>query len=210
MRLQLDTAACHPYTTLLAYTLALLASTAHALYHPNGTLPYPTNAPLPNATSSSSPVQTSAATCGQYWLQLMPHVGKAPSNNDPNYKIFRNVKDAPYNAKGDGQTDDTDAINRAINDTSRCGPNVCQSSTTSPAIVYLPYGTYLISAPLIMYYYTQVSRDVLLKAIPINVDNRSSATRTRNVCLPSRPRRTSTRAPILMQEMIERQIGHRV
>lgn len=57
---------------------------------------------------------------------------------------------------GDGVTDDTAAINRAISDQNRCGPWVCQSSTTSPAIIYFPAGTYIISSSIIMYYMTQI------------------------------------------------------
>ena len=48
-----------------------------------------------------------------------------------------NVKDAPYFAKGDGVTDDTQAIQRALNDY----PN-------RNKIIYLPNGTYLISDQL--------------------------------------------------------------
>lgn len=39
---------------------------------------------------------------------------------------------------GDGVTDDTAAINRAMTDGGRCAPGVCASSTTTPAIVYFP------------------------------------------------------------------------
>jgi len=68
-------------------------------------------------------------------------------------------------AKGDGQADDTNAINIAINYTLsandlRCGVN-CNSSTTSPALVYFPPGTYKISSPIIMDYYTQLVGDAL-------------------------------------------------
>jgi glucan 1,3-beta-glucosidase len=48
---------------------------------------------------------------------------------------FRSVKD--YGAKGDGTTDDTAAINKAITD-SRTG-------TSSQIVVYFPQGTYLVS-----------------------------------------------------------------
>ncbi|KYG43894.1 glycoside hydrolase family 55 protein [Acidomyces richmondensis BFW] len=44
-------------------------------------------------------------------------------------------------------------------DGGRCTTD-CNSSTTSQAIVYFPYGTYLVHAPLTMPYYTQVIGDV--------------------------------------------------
>jgi glucan 1,3-beta-glucosidase len=60
---------------------------------------------------------------------------------------------------GDGVTDDSDAINRAISDGNRCGPWVCQSSTDTPAVVYIPSGTYLIGKPIVFYYMTQLIGD---------------------------------------------------
>ena len=60
-----------------------------------------------------------------------------------------------YGAKGDGVTDDTEAINLAISDGNRCGPG-CTGSTKTPALVYFPPGTYLVSEPIVDYYYTQV------------------------------------------------------
>lgn len=48
-----------------------------------------------------------------------------------------NVKNAPYNAKGDGVTDDTEAIQQALSDY----PN-------QNKIIYLPKGTYLVSNQL--------------------------------------------------------------
>jgi len=63
---------------------------------------------------------------------------------------------------GDGIHDDTAAIQQAINGTldavSRCG-QFCDSSTTTPAIVYFPAGTYLTSSPIVMFYYTQLIGD---------------------------------------------------
>jgi glucan 1,3-beta-glucosidase len=56
---------------------------------------------------------------------------------------------------GNGVTDDTAAINAAINGGGRCGEG-CASSTTTPAVVYFPAGTYLISSSLIDQYYTQL------------------------------------------------------
>jgi glucan 1,3-beta-glucosidase len=38
----------------------------------------------------------------------------------------------------------------------RCAPGACAGSTTTPAIVYFPAGTYLISSAIINYYYTQI------------------------------------------------------
>jgi glucan 1,3-beta-glucosidase len=55
-------------------------------------------------------------------------------------------------------TDDTDAINKAISSGNRCGPQ-CNSSTTTPAIVYFPAGTYLISSNIYGYYDTQIIGD---------------------------------------------------
>lgn len=52
-------------------------------------------------------------------------------------------------------TDDTAAINAAINDGNRCGQG-CSSSTTTPAVIYFPSGTYLISSSIIDQYYTQL------------------------------------------------------
>jgi len=52
-------------------------------------------------------------------------------------------------------TDDTAAINAAISAGGRCGEG-CSSSTTTPAVVYFPAGTYLISSSIIDYYYTQL------------------------------------------------------
>ncbi|KAK0655378.1 pectate lyase superfamily protein-domain-containing protein [Cercophora newfieldiana] len=80
----------------------------------------------------------------------------AAAFGDSNCKVFRNVKD--YGAKGDGSTDDTEAINKAISDGNRCSQG-CSSSTTTtttttPALVYFPPGTYAVSKPIIMLYYT--------------------------------------------------------
>lgn len=90
---------------------------------------------------------------GQYWLPHLKRQENIAFNNNPGaYKVFRNVKD--YGAKGDGATDDSNAINLAISQGDRCGPG-CGSSTISPAIVYFPPGKYLISRPLLQFYYTQ-------------------------------------------------------
>ncbi|KAH5082276.1 hypothetical protein HBI82_010620 [Parastagonospora nodorum] len=123
-----------------------------------------------NASSSQLQSIGAAATFPDgYWLNDMSGKGIAAFNANPSgYKVFRNVKD--YGAKADGVTDDSDAINRAISDGNRCGPWVCDSSTDTPAVVYIPSGTYLINKPIIFYYMTQLIGDPrtrpVLKAAP--------------------------------------------
>ena len=104
----------------------------------------------PSAPENSTSHILHARQDGGYWYESASHGISA--FGDPSYQVFRNVKD--YGAVGDGVTDDTAAINRAITDGNRCG-ETCGSSTTTPAVVYFPSGTYLISSPLIQYYYTQ-------------------------------------------------------
>lgn len=59
-----------------------------------------------------------------------------------------------YGAKGDGVTDDTAAINAAIQDGNRCGSG-CNSTSAYQAVVYFPSGTYIVSTPIVQYYFTQ-------------------------------------------------------
>ncbi|CAI7678522.1 unnamed protein product [Penicillium pancosmium] len=100
-------------------------------------------------------IAIAAAADASYWLAGIPHQGKAAFNSNPSgYTVFRNVMD--YGAKGDGVTDDTAAINSAISAGGRFGPASRESSTTTPAIVYFPAGTYLISSSIIDYYFTQL------------------------------------------------------
>ncbi|KAI8905402.1 exo-beta-1,3-glucanase [Powellomyces hirtus] len=103
-----------------------------------------------------------------FWVGSIKHKGIAPYNPNPSsYPVYRNVKD--FGAKGDGKTDDTAAINAAIVAGGRCGQG-CDSTTTQPALVYVPQGTYLISSPIIQYYLTQLVGDAVnlpvLKATP--------------------------------------------
>lgn len=93
-----------------------------------------------------------------YWLSTLGSLGRMPLAPS-GYQFFRNVKD--FGAVGDGVADDTAAINRAAtlfsassSSIGRCGAS-CGSSTTLGAVVYFPAGTYLISTPIIQYYYTQ-------------------------------------------------------
>ncbi|TFK19768.1 glucan 1,3-beta-glucosidase [Coprinopsis marcescibilis] len=92
-----------------------------------------------------------------WWMETIKHQGTSPTNPEPqSYRPFRNVKD--FGAVGDGVHDDTNAINDAIAAQNRCGLG-CGSSTVSPAIIYFPRGTYLVSAPIIPFYYTQLVGD---------------------------------------------------
>ncbi|KAK4135130.1 glycoside hydrolase family 55 protein [Trichocladium antarcticum] len=106
------------------------------------------------STISGSPSSTSNTTpaCTDFWLEKIAHRGVAPFAGS-GYKVFRNVRD--YGAKGDGINDDTQAINKAISDGDRCGPG-CTGSTKTPALIYFPPGTYMVSSPIIDFYYTNL------------------------------------------------------
>ncbi|EJP61727.1 Pectin lyase fold/virulence factor [Beauveria bassiana ARSEF 2860] len=71
--------------------------------------------------------------------------------------IFRNVLD--YGAVGDGVTDDTKAINKAMGTNSTRCDRGCNGSTTKNAIVYFPPGKYLVSSTIAMPFGTQVIGD---------------------------------------------------
>ncbi|CAG8978299.1 hypothetical protein HYALB_00005885 [Hymenoscyphus albidus] len=107
----------------------------------------PAPAPVPAAGDA-------AAT--SYWLSSIQRRGTV-AYGDASFQIFRNVKD--FGAKGDGSTDDSEAIKAAINLGNRCGQG-CDSSTVTPALVYFPPGTYVVSKPIIQLYYTQLVGDI--------------------------------------------------
>lgn len=84
-----------------------------------------------------------------YWYEHIEHNGISPTiSNGTNWTVFRNVKD--YGAKGDGVTDDTAAIQLAINTGDSTGTRDSGSfgSTGQPAVVYFPAGTYLIKSTI--------------------------------------------------------------
>ena len=60
-------------------------------------------------------------------------------------QAWRDVRE--YGAKGDGHTDDTEAIQRAISDGDRCSID-CDAKDVRPVTVYLPSGSYLISSTI--------------------------------------------------------------
>ncbi|KAH9988425.1 pectate lyase superfamily protein-domain-containing protein [Xylariaceae sp. FL0662B] len=91
-----------------------------------------------------------------FWLEDMKHQGVAPFAAS-GYTFFRNVKD--FGAKGDGTTDDTAAITAAMNQPDDRCLQGCASTTTTPAIVYFPAGTYMISSSIVPPYFTQMIGD---------------------------------------------------
>ncbi|EIW85435.1 glycoside hydrolase family 55 protein [Coniophora puteana RWD-64-598 SS2] len=122
----------------------------------SGILAAPSVVGLGSACSSELAGGT-AAPGAPYWLENITHQGYAPYAPNPStYAVYRNVKN--YGAVGDGVADDTAAINAAISSGERCGEG-CPSSTTTPALVYFPSGTYLVSTPILAYYYTALIGD---------------------------------------------------
>ncbi|KAJ6093992.1 hypothetical protein N7467_002837 [Penicillium canescens] len=121
--------------------------------------------PVKNVLQVATHEKSSAAS--SYWVANVKRQGTVPFVKSADYKVFRNVMD--FGATGDGSTDDTAAINKAISSGGRCGKG-CDSSTTTPAIVYFPPGTYVVSKPIVQYYYTQIVGDAVdlpvIKASP--------------------------------------------
>lgn len=121
----------------------------------------------PVAQANTPAPAPAAGGASGYWLPELASKGqgKAAFNENPDsYLVYRNVKD--FGAVGDGSADDTAAINKAIASLNkqsgdadvRCGEG-CDSTTITPAIVYFPPGTYMISKPILQYYYTQFIGD---------------------------------------------------
>ncbi|KAL4069057.1 glycoside hydrolase family 55 protein [Scleroderma citrinum] len=130
----------------MRFLLALFSLGVVLHVHPVSGLGSSCSAPLGGGTASPS---------DPYWMEAIKHQGTSAFNSNPSsYQVFRNVKD--FGAKGDGVTDDTAAINSAMSSGGRCGEGTCESSTVTPAIVYFPEGTYLVSSAINMYYYTQM------------------------------------------------------
>ncbi|KAF2862914.1 glycoside hydrolase family 55 protein [Piedraia hortae CBS 480.64] len=108
--------------------------------------------------AAALPAGSPGAAAADYWMAdpKMHNTHWMWGNQNGNYKVFRDV--TQYGAKGDGSSDDTQAINKAMLDGNRCLKQ-CNSSTTSQAIVYFPPGQYKVSKPIVMPYYTQVIGD---------------------------------------------------
>lgn len=111
-----------------------------------------------SVASNANTTTVKRATAGTYWMGSLARKGIVPWGDDPSYVVFRNVLD--YGAVGDGVTDDTAAIKKAMTSGNRCGAD-CNGSTTKNAIVYFPPGTYLISSTVPMPFGTQVIGDAI-------------------------------------------------
>lgn len=118
------------------------------------------------SVAQAAPVQSDEAKAvaqlekraSTWWLANIQRDGQVAYGGTAGYQIYRNVMS--FGAKGDGTTDDTQAINNAISSGGRCGLG-CNSTTTTPAIVYFPPGKYLVSKPIVQYYYTQLIGDAV-------------------------------------------------
>lgn len=60
------------------------------------------------------------------------------------------MKSSPYSAEGDGNTDDTKALQNALNADGQGGNRYRNGVTIRPAVVFVPGGTYKISTPVDM------------------------------------------------------------
>ncbi|CAG8390666.1 unnamed protein product [Penicillium salamii] len=109
----------------------------------------------PDGIQPQAQLKAGKRDTSSYWMASLEQNGASPFV-EKGYKVWRNVMD--YGAKGDGVTDDTTAINRAISDGNRCGAN-CKSSTIYPVVVWFLLGTYLVSSPVIQFYNTQLLGD---------------------------------------------------
>ncbi|KOS20845.1 Glucan 1 [Escovopsis weberi] len=96
-----------------------------------------------------------------YWFESIQHNGFSPFiPNGEKWTVFRNVK-TDFGAKGDGVTDDSAAIQAAI-DFANSIPSrnsTALGTTGAPALVYIPGGKYLLSKPLHSYVNTVVMGD---------------------------------------------------
>lgn len=84
-----------------------------------------------------------------YWYSQVQHNGISPTiTNGANWTVFRNVKE--FGAKGDGVTDDSAAIQTALNLGNAQGTRASGvfGITQQPAVVYFPAGTYLVNRPV--------------------------------------------------------------
>ena len=145
-------------TTLIV--AGTLSATVHSTpSHSYGSFsPMRKNGPLDQAVlQPSSPIE--AASCGEpvrsnpsaYWLDQQDHTGNARGYapflpGDFTYPVYRNVK--AYHAVGDGNADDTQSLQNAINDDGKGGNRYNNEISTRPAEVFVPGGTYKLTKQL--------------------------------------------------------------
>ncbi|EJT82205.1 hypothetical protein GGTG_02179 [Gaeumannomyces tritici R3-111a-1] len=150
----------------LGATLLTSFVLASRLLSPALAAPAPQAIPSAPADPAAPAAPAAPAPASGWWYDKAQRQAVA-AFGQPDYKVFRNVKE--YGARGDGTTDDTEAINKAIADGARCGQG-CSGSTTTPGLIYIPSGTYLVSKPIVMFYYTQLIGDAsslpVIKAAP--------------------------------------------
>jgi glucan 1,3-beta-glucosidase len=96
-----------------------------------------------------------------FWYEEINHNGISPFIPEgDSWPVHRNVK-KNYGAQGDGLTDDSIAIQDAIdagNNLAGRGTNYW-GTTNQPAVVYLPAGTYIVTKPIQLYVGTMVIGD---------------------------------------------------
>ena len=101
-----------------------------------------------DAAACGGPVRSNPST---YWLDQQDHTGNARGYapflpGDFDYPVYRNVKS--YHAVGDGNADDTQALQNAINDDGKGGNRYSNEVSTRPAQVFVPGGTYILTKQL--------------------------------------------------------------
>jgi glucan 1,3-beta-glucosidase len=90
---------------------------------------------------------TVAKPVQSFWYETITHNGISPFiPNGDSWTVFRNVKD--YGAKGDGVTDDSAAIQSAINAGGKGSGGNGFGTTGAPAVVYFPSGTYAMGSAI--------------------------------------------------------------
>ncbi|KAK1749925.1 pectate lyase superfamily protein-domain-containing protein [Echria macrotheca] len=110
-----------------------------------------TQGPNPMDVVSSGGNIVSRREGGGFWME-----GIQATRHDERlsgFQTWRNVGD--YGAKGDGRTDDTQAIQRAVSDGDRCSLN-CDAEAVRPVTVYFPAGSYLVSSMISLFPGTEV------------------------------------------------------